>query len=114
MHELALCEAIIDTVNRRSDGRPVKRVDVRIGQFRQVVPDSLQFSWTLVTSGTDLDGCALVIEHVPAIIDCRTCGQQSRLKLPILLCEHCESSDVRLSQGEEFLIVSIERARELR
>lgn len=93
MHELALCQAIADTVS--------------------LVPDSLLFSWELLTAGTQLDGCELVIDHVPAVVDCRTCGQQSTLDLPILLCRSCESSDVALVSGEEFLITSIDRTREV-
>ena len=51
MHELALCQAIVDTVERHAGGRRVEQVDVRIGHFRQVVPDSLQFSWELLDGG---------------------------------------------------------------
>ncbi|HEX3461715.1 MAG TPA: hydrogenase maturation nickel metallochaperone HypA [Acidimicrobiales bacterium] len=112
MHELALCQAIADTVSQRAEGRTVTRVEVRIGHFRQVVPDSLLFSWELLTAGTHLDGCELSIDHVPAVVDCRTCGQRSTLDLPILLCRSCDSSDVALVSGEEFLISSIDRTRE--
>lgn len=114
MHELALCEAIADTVARHADGQAVKRVEVRIGHFRQVVPDSLQFSWELLTEGTDLAGCELVIDHVPAVITCGACGDQTTLDLPIMLCRGCDSTDVTLVSGEEFQIASIDRAREPR
>ncbi len=113
MHELALCEAIIDTVTRHADGQAVERVEVRIGHFRQVVPDSLMFSWELLTDGTDLAGCELAIDHVPAVIECRSCGQQTSLDAPILMCRSCDSTDVTLVSGEEFQIASIDRAREV-
>jgi hydrogenase nickel incorporation protein HypA/HybF len=112
MHELALCQAIVDTVERHADGRRVEQVDVRIGHFRQVVPDSLQFSWELLTEGTDLAGCRLVIDHVPAVIKCRACGSATTLEVPILVCSACEGSDVTLVSGEELLVASIDRARE--
>ena len=113
MHELALCQAIADTVAQHAEGHVVTGVEVRIGHFRQVVPDSLLFSWELVTDGTVLDGCELTIDHVPAVIDCRACGERTTLDLPILLCRSCESSDVLLVSGEEFLIASIDRTREV-
>ena len=59
--------------------------EVRIGHFRQVVPDSMQFSWKILTEGGELDGCELAIEHVPAVVACRHCGQETWLDLPILL-----------------------------
>jgi hydrogenase nickel incorporation protein HypA/HybF len=109
MHELALCQAIMGSVTRYAGDAPVDRVTVRIGHFRQVVPDSLLFSWGLLTAGTDLDGCGLVIDHVPAVVDCHACGRRTTLGAPILLCQSCDSSDVALVSGEEFLISSIER-----
>jgi hydrogenase nickel incorporation protein HypA/HybF len=113
MHELALCQAIVDTVERHADGRRVERVDVRIGHFRQVVPESLQFSWELLTEGTDLEGCRLVIEHVPAVVECRACGATTTLTMPIFVCGSCEGTDVALVSGEELLVASIDRAREV-
>ena len=113
MHELAVAQAIADTVSCRAAGCRVGRVEVRIGHFRQVVPDSLLFSWSLLTEGTDLAGCELVIDHVPAVISCRGCRAETTLDLPILLCPECDSSDVELVRGQEFAVVSIDRAREL-
>lgn len=113
MHELAVAQAIADTVVARAEGHRVDRVEVRIGHFRQIVPDSLQFSWGLLTENTGLAGCALVIDHVAAVIACDACGEETTLDLPILLCRDCGSSDVKLVSGEEFAVVSIDRAREL-
>jgi hydrogenase nickel incorporation protein HypA/HybF len=113
MHELALCQAIRDTVSRHAAGQRVDRVEVRIGHFRQVVPESLQFAWELLTDATDLAGCALVVDYIPAVVDCRSCGAQTTLSTPILLCASCEGSDVSLISGDEFLIASIDRAREV-
>jgi hydrogenase nickel incorporation protein HypA/HybF len=110
MHELALCEAIAATVVRHAGGQPVSRVEVRIGHFRQVVPDAMQFSWKVLTEGGQLDGCELAIDHVPAVLRCRACGQETALDVPILLCASCDSADVELIRGDEFLVLAIERA----
>src|SRR5436190_1601764 len=86
MHELALSEAIADTVAARAGSRPVTEARVRIGFLRQVVPEALTFAWAMVTDGTALDGCELVIEHVPAAVACRPCAAHSVLAVPILVC----------------------------
>lgn len=108
MHELALGQAIAETVSRRADGREVRHVTVRIGHLRQVVPDALQFAWEMLTDGTPLAGCRLEIEHIPAVIACRSCGETTTLDWPILLCARCESSDVELVSGEEFLVATMD------
>ena len=77
------------------------------------MPDSLQFSWELLTDGTDLAGCRLVVDHVPAVVECRMCGAATTLDVPILICASCEGSDVTLVSGEELLVASIDRAREV-
>ena len=108
MHELSLCQAIVDTVLQHAEGRSLQRVNVRIGHFRQVVPDSLQFSWEVVTHGTDLAECELVVDHVPAVIVCRACGERTKLQRPLMLCGSCEGADVEVVAGEEFQIASID------
>ncbi len=108
MHELALAQAIADTARKHAAGAPVGRVAVRIGRFRQAAPDSLSFSWQLLTEGSELDGCELSIEHVPAVITCKRCGAGTKLDWPILQCRTCESTDVALVSGEEFLVVAID------
>jgi hydrogenase nickel incorporation protein HypA/HybF len=108
MHELSLCDAILGTAMRNSDGRPVTQVTVRIGYLRQVVPDSLQFGWQLLTESTALKGASLVVDEVPAIIECKECGAETNLDMPILICGECDSFEVKLLSGEEFLVVSME------
>ena len=108
MHELSICEAIADTVRQRSCGRIPTRVRVRIGYLRQVVPDSLLFSWEMVTTGSDLEGCVLDIDHVPAVVECRACGERTTLGLPILACGSCDSLDVELVAGNELDLASFD------
>jgi hydrogenase nickel incorporation protein HypA/HybF len=110
MHELSLCDAIVNTTMKHADGRIVQQVTVRIGHLRQVVPDALLFGWQLLTDSTELKGASLVIEPVPATVSCRDCAAQTTLDLPILACGTCGSFEVTLLTGEEFLIVSMEVA----
>ena len=76
-----------------------------------MVPDSLQFAWEMLTDGTDLAGCRLEIDHVAAAVVCRECDARTTLDLPILMCAICESFDVELVSGEEFVIVAMDVAQ---
>ncbi|MGA2932574.1 MAG: hydrogenase maturation nickel metallochaperone HypA [Acidimicrobiales bacterium] len=108
MHELSICNAIASTAAKHAEGRPVTQVTVQIGHLRQVVPDALQFSWEVVSSTTDLKDAELVIEQVPAVVECLDCGAQTTLDYPILACGSCEGFGVKLLSGEELLVVSID------
>ena len=112
MHELSICRSILSTVVKHADGRSVSQVTVRVGHLRQVVPDALQFSWAAVSSATALEDALLVIEQVPAAVECVSCGAQTTLDVPILACARCKGFDVKLISGEELLVVSIDVVEE--
>jgi hydrogenase nickel incorporation protein HypA/HybF len=112
VHELSMCEAIARTVDVHAGGRPVQSVTVRIGHLRQVVPETLEFSWSMVTSTTALEGTELRVEHVPAVVTCEACGATTTLDAPVLACETCGASAVTLISGDELLIASLELAPE--
>lgn len=111
MHELSLCGAIADIVLRRAEERPVDVVHLRIGQLRQVVPDTLEFCWSMITSDTELDGSKLAIEHIPAVLHCRACQVEQCLgDIPTFACASCGGLDVSVVAGEEFLVTELELA----
>ena len=113
MHELSLCQAILEHVEARAGERAVCRVHVRIGYLRQVVPDSLLFSWAMLTDSSDLAGCELVVAHVPAVVHCAACALDTTLDWPVLACARCESHDVELRSGDELELAWIDVAEEV-
>lgn len=109
MHELALCEAIADVVKAHAGGRHVDVVRVRIGALRQVVVDSLTFSWTMVRDFADMPDAELEVESVTAAVQCRSCEHDSEITSQwSLLCPRCESADVMVLRGNEFLVTSMD------
>jgi hydrogenase nickel incorporation protein HypA/HybF len=111
VHELSICGSIADIASRHAAGRAVSVINVRVGQLRQVVPETLVYCWELVTAETSLAGAELRLEQVPARIRCRTCGQESDVgDLPVFACAGCAGIDVEVVAGEEFLITSLELA----
>ena len=110
MHELALCDAVATTVSRHAGDRPVRRVRLRVGHFRQVVPDTLAWCWEVQTRDGPLAGCVLDVVDVPSIVRCRDCGAETTLDAPLLLCGRCDGADVELVSGEELEIEWIDVA----
>jgi hydrogenase nickel incorporation protein HypA/HybF len=108
MHEMSLCEAIASSVSKLAEDATVTTVSIRVGHFRQVVPDALEFCWEMLTEGSNLGGSKLVIEQVPAVIECEECGAETTLDMPILMCGQCETTKVNLISGEEFRIESFD------
>ncbi len=107
MHELSIASALVATVEKHADGRPVAVVNLRVGTMRQVVPDSLEFYFDFVTKGTVCDGARLDIEVVPARLRCDECGDEWRLDEPLFRCG-CGSTEVEIVAGNELEVESIE------
>lgn len=109
MHELSLCQAIAGVVRPYADGRHVDVVRVRIGALRQVVPESLSFCWSMLRDYEDMPDAELECEFVTAQVRCRSCAQESTITSQwSLLCPHCETADVEVLCGDEFLVTSLD------
>ncbi len=110
MHELSICSSIVDIVTRHAGGREVRAVHLRVGQLRQIVPDTLVYCWALVNEGTPLAASTLEVESIPAAIRCRTCAATTTISQPIMICGSCAGTDVEIAAGEEFLITTLDLA----
>lgn len=109
MHELSLCQAIAGVVKPHAAGRRVDIVRVQLGSLRQVVPETLSFCWTLVRNHADMPEAELELEWITAEVACRACGRQSEIASRwSVCCPLCDSADVRVVRGEEFLVTSVD------
>ena len=108
MHELSVAGAILETVRRHADGRQVTQVGLRVGHLRQVVPDSLQFYWGIVTRGTVCEQARLQLDEIEARLACADCGEQWTPDFPVFRCPRCGSANVEVSAGEELSVEYIE------
>lgn len=111
MHELSIAQSIVDIIGqyvpaeRRSCVRSVR---VRVGDLAGVVPDSLVFCFTAVTSDTPLAPAVLDIEHVPYRIACTACGAESATEPGLALCPACGSTHTRMVSGTELQVLTID------
>jgi hydrogenase nickel incorporation protein HypA/HybF len=110
VHELALCGSIADIVERRAPEGRVETIRLRIGQLRQVVPETLEYCWRVVTDATQLEGSVLEIERVAARLRCTACaGERDMGDEPQFGCPACgDPAASTVVAGEEFMITSMD------
>jgi hydrogenase nickel incorporation protein HypA/HybF len=108
VHELALSSAIVNTVVKHAEGRPVSLVSLRVGRLRQVVPETLEFYFEFVARDTICEGARLEQEIVEARLRCTPCGAEWEIEIPAFRCPSCGGSDVVVACGDEFEVESIE------
>ncbi|AOS95113.1 hydrogenase expression protein HupH (plasmid) [Mycobacterium intracellulare subsp. chimaera] len=111
MHELSICHSMLGIVRKHAAGREVRTVQLRIGEMRQIMPETLVYCWSLVTEGSELAATELQVERVPVKIRCASCDREQILSEPLLLCSSSTEHTVNLIEGDEFLITSLELAK---
>ena len=107
MHELGLCEGILEAVERRAAGRRVTRVRVRVGAQHRVVASAFDQSFALVAQGTVADGAAVDLVTVPVLVTCRDCGHQAEAGDALAVCSACGGLDLETEGGDELILEAI-------
>jgi hydrogenase nickel incorporation protein HypA/HybF len=108
MHELAISSAVLESALRHAGGRRVMSVKLRVGHLRQVVPDSLDFYWGIVTRDSVCEGSVLEQDVIAARLECTACAREWEIELPVFRCPSCGGADVAIAAGDELEVESIE------
>jgi hydrogenase nickel incorporation protein HypA/HybF len=108
VHELAIAESIVRIAAEHAGDRRVRKVELKVGHLRQVVPAALAFGFELVAHGTLVEGAELEIEEVPARVRCERCGAEGKNDGFPLCCPCCGSVDVSVTAGDELHVEALE------
>jgi len=108
MHEMALAEGILAVVLDAAEGQKVRRISLQVGKLQMVVPESLQFSFQLISEGTPAAGAVVEMEEVAVRLRCKQCGKESEADHPPFNCRHCDAFDVEVAAGDQLLVDAVE------
>ncbi len=111
MHELSVCQALLgeaSTIAAQHDARRIFSISVRIGPLSGVDAGLLARAFDVARIGTTADTAVLKIEAAALRVQCRNCGTVSTAEPAKLLCGACRDHRVRLIEGDELLLESLE------
>ena len=111
MHELSICQALIEQVTRvaaEHGATGVERIGLRIGPLAGVEAPLLRHAFPLAATGTLAETAELVIETAAIRVVCNDCGAESQALVNRLLCAACGSYKTRLTSGDELLLANLE------
>lgn len=111
MHELSICQALLDQVDgiaREHGASRVERILLLVGPLSGVEPALLQHAYPLAAAGTIAEHARLVIEAAPVRVRCGECGAESDARPNRLLCGSCGGWRTRLISGDEMLLANLE------
>ena len=111
MHEVSICESIIDILEEHAVKEGASRVTyvrLKVGEMAGVVEDALRFSFEIVAKGTVAEGCELVVDLVPLTALCRSCGGEFSVSGYAFSCPCCGSGEIDIVTGRELLVYEID------
>ncbi|AFL74610.1 hydrogenase maturation nickel metallochaperone HypA [Thiocystis violascens] len=111
MHELSLCQSLLDQVEQIAREHGATRVDrilLKIGPLSGVEGALLQHAYPLAAAGTIAAQAELVIEPSQIRVRCRQCEAETDATPNRLLCGACGSFETRLISGDELLLANLE------
>lgn len=113
MHEMALSESVLQSIERnaRADGfERVLAVHLEIGELAGVDTEAMRFSFDAVTRGTLAENARLDISAVPGKAWCLPCGHAVQIAKRFDPCPDCGSHQLQVTGGEDMLLKSLEVA----
>ncbi|WP_026375129.1 hydrogenase maturation nickel metallochaperone HypA [Aestuariibacter salexigens] len=113
MHEMALCESILQIIEEEASKKAFSKVTgiyLDIGQFSCVEPAALKFCFEVVSKTTLAELASININTIPGKGWCRNCLRDIPLSHRFSPCPVCNNRNVIIRQGEEMLIKQLEVA----
>ncbi len=111
MHEMSICQGLMDQVERIAREQGASRVDsivLSIGPLAGVEADLLSRAFDVARVETVAENAELEIQTGPIVVECRKCGASGEAQVNRLLCPSCGDWQVNLTQGDELLLLRLE------
>ncbi|MCI0505632.1 MAG: hydrogenase maturation nickel metallochaperone HypA [Gammaproteobacteria bacterium] len=111
MHELAVCQSIIEQVSRIAaeyQAQFVEKIHLQIGPLSGVEPELLESAFPIACANTAAAKAILVINKLPIRVRCDTCRSESEASASRLVCGVCGDWQTTLLSGGEMLLERVE------
>ena len=111
MHELSLCQGILDIIEdyaRSHAFSRVRSVRIEIGALSCVAPDALRFGFDVVSKGTVAAGAALEIDRPPGQAWCWDCQAPVPITDRTAGCPECGGFRLEVRAGDHMRVVELD------
>ena len=111
MHEMSLCEGIIQVLEEQAQQQnfsTVSLVVLEIGALAGVEKEALRFGFDVVTKGTLAEAATLEIVDLPATAWCFACEMSVPVSERFDCCPQCSGHQLQVNGGDEMRIKELE------
>lgn len=111
MHEMSLCESILQVIESESSRQGFDRVKglwLEIGDLSGVEIEAMKFCFDAIKQRSLAAGAQLNIISIPGRAWCMQCGDNVSVKRRFDACPDCGSYQLQVTGGEEMRIKELE------
>jgi hydrogenase nickel incorporation protein HypA/HybF len=111
MHEYPITQSIVQISNEEAlkhGAKKITEIRLKVGELSGLVPESLQIYFDMISQGTLAEGAKLMVEIVHIKFICNNCGNESGVVGGVYKCPKCDSKDIKIINGNEYMIDSME------
>ncbi len=111
MHELSICQALLNQVNHVAADAGCERVEkvtIAVGPLAGIEPGLLAGAFAVMKVGGCAAQATLIIESAGVRVECAVCGAVSQTAANRLICSACGGYRTRVVAGEELCLLRVE------
>ncbi|NMO91321.1 hydrogenase maturation nickel metallochaperone HypA [Actinomycetospora sp. TBRC 11914] len=106
MHEFGVAAGVLDLVEARAAGRPVRAVRLHVGALHRLDRDVFDTAFALMAEGGVADGAEIEVVEVAVTVRC-ACGATTTADELVVACGRCHAHDLELLAGDDLVLESI-------
>ncbi|MEQ8153686.1 MAG: hydrogenase maturation nickel metallochaperone HypA [Clostridiaceae bacterium] len=110
LHEISIMESVINIVLEKAEEnhlREISEITIKVGELSGVMPEALEFAFSIMAKGTIAEGSKFLIERVPAAAKCGNCGIEFKISHFNKLCPKCQKFSTLILRGYELYVNKI-------
>jgi hydrogenase nickel incorporation protein HypA/HybF len=111
MHELAICQSLVEQLRAIADQHPGTRIAVihlLIGPLSGIDPELLKRSFPFASVGTPAEHAVLDCTSGQVRVYCPDCARESEVRQNRLICPCCDNWRTELRSGDELVLQRVE------
>ena len=110
MHELAICEGIINIINSEAKDKGFKKVleiELSVGEYSGIVMECVREFFPIAAKGSPAENAELKLNTIEARFQCLDCGYEGPVNRHDACCPKCKSWALKMTRGREFYVEQI-------
>ncbi len=111
MHEMSIVQALVkqcEEIAKKNNAKKIAAVHLKIGVLSGIEPHFLETTFHTFKEHTICDEAKLFMNIQNIEVICQKCKKQSVLVKYEFICPECQSTDLKVIDGEDMILMRLE------